>query len=291
MVEEPLPPQQLLELRQLRLGACPLDVVGLDGQGSQFADLFPYQLGVAGQRDGLEQLLQSLAVLVLHFIELVHARHVRWCGAREILGLREAALQSFGPIREAAPDGPCAGRQAPLVEGHQESHGSGPPIVAGCGRAGALALHESRHLPVQVELGTVDLEVDGTRNALREDRPGHPLAVLVPLRELDHRLLGAPQVERRPARIHRLPDRTHVGVRVAIEELQKQREVLGVALVRRCGQQQDVVGRIPQQLSELVALALVRLVRRRHPMGLVDDNQVPVHLAEARQDVVPFCEV
>ena len=164
-------------------------------------------------------------------------------------------------------------------------------IVAGRSGPDALPLHELRHLPVQLVLRTVDLEVHGARNALREDLAGQPLPVCVPLREVDHRLLRAPQVERSASGIHRLPDRPHVGVGVAVEELEKEREVLRIPLVRRRGQQQDVVGRIPQQLAQLVALALVRLVARRHPMGLVHDDQIPVHLSQAGQDLLALRQI
>ena len=86
---------------------------------------------------------------------------------------------------------------------------------------------------------------------------------------MDHRLLRAAQVERGAPPVHRLPNRAHVGVGVAVEELEEEREVVGVALVRGRGQQQDVVGRVAQQLAQLVALTLVRLVTGRHSVGLV----------------------
>ena len=46
-----------------------------------------------------------------------------------------------------------------------------------------------------------------------------------------------------------------------------------------------------QQLAEFVALALVRLVARRHPVRLVHDDQVPVHLPQSRQDLVPLGQI
>ena len=178
-----------------------------------------------------------------------------------------------------------------MVEGHQEADGAGPSIVAARGGPGALELHEPRHLLVQLEFGPVDLEVGGSRNALREDFARLPAAVLTPFREVDHRLLRAAQVERRPPSVHCLAYRAHVGVGVAVQQLQEQGEVLGIPLVWRRGQQQDMVGRITQQLAQLVALALVRFVVCGHPVGFVHDDQIPMHLAQARQDVVAFRQV
>ena len=229
--------------------------------------------------------------MVLHLVELVRARNFRGRGARQVLGPRQPALQPLGAVREAAPDGPRARGQAPLVERHQEADGAGAPVVAGRGGAGALALHELRHLAVQRELRPVDGEVHRAGNALREDLPRRPPPVGVPLREVDHRLLRAPQVERGAAGVHRPPDGAHVGVGVAVEKLEEEREVVRVALVRRGGQQQQVVRRVAQQLAQLVPLALVRFVARRHPVRLVHDHQVPVRLAQARQDVAALREV
>jgi len=95
---------------------------------------------------------------------------------------------------------------------------------------------------------------------------------------------------RSPA-VHRFADRADVGIRVGVEELEEQAEVLRVALIRRRGQQQDVVGDVAQQLAKPIAHALVRLVRRRHAVRLVHDHQVPPHLPEARQDVLALGQV
>ena len=58
-----------------------------------------------------------------------------------------------------------------------------------------------------------------------------------------------------------------------------------IALVRRRGQQQDVIGAVSQQLAEAIAQALVRLVGRGHAVRLIDDHEVPVHLPKPGQDV------
>ena len=178
-----------------------------------------------------------------------------------------------------------ARRQPALVQGHQEADGAGARVVARGGGPGALPLHEPRHVAVEVELGAVDLEVDRVRDALGEDLLGDPGAVRLPLGEVDHRLLGPPQVERRAPAVHRLADRLHVGVGVGVEQLQEEAEVRRVALVRRRGQQEHVVGDVAQQLAEGVASRLVGRRRPRHAVRLVHDDQIPVDLAQAGQDL------
>ena len=123
------------------------------------------------------------------------------------------------------------------------------------------------------------------RNALGEDLLGGPGAVRPPLGEVDHRLLGAAQVEGRAPAVHRFADRLHVGVGVGVEELQEQAEVLRIALVRGRGEQQHVVRAVAQQLAQPVAQALVRLVGGRHAVRLVHDDEVPVDLPQPGKDV------
>ena len=101
----------------------------------------------------------------------------------------------------------------------------------------------------------------------------------------------AAQVERSPPVVHRLSDRAHVGVGVPIEKLEEEREVLRVPLMWRRGQQQHVVRRVPQQLTQPVTLTLVRLVAGRHPVRLVYDDEVPVRLAQSRQDVLALGQI
>ena len=74
-----------------------------------------------------------------------------------------------------------------------------------------------------------------------------------------------------------------VDVQVTVEQLQQQGEVVGVALVRRGRQEQEVVGAVPQELAELVPLGLVDLVAvavRRHLVGFVHDDQIPPHVPQ-----------
>ena len=52
-----------------------------------------------------------------------------------------------------------------------------------------------------------------------------------------------------------------------------------------------MVGRIAQQFAQLVPHALVRLVAGGHAVRLVDDHEIPVHLAQPRQDVLTLGQV
>ena len=286
VVEEAFLLEQLLELRELRLGARILDRLGLDGQASQLLDLLAHLIGASRERDRLEHRLQPLALALLHLLQLFRIGKIRRRLAGEILRTLETLFQAPGAVLERTAHGVGARREPALVERHQEADRAGARVLAlGCG-AGALALHEARHIAVEVELRPVDLEIHRVRNALGEDRLGRPGAVRPPLGKVDHRLLGAAQVEGRPPAVHRFADRLHVGVAVGIEELQEQAEVLGIALVGRRREQQHVVRGVAQQLAQPVAQALVRLVGGRHAVRLVHDDEVPVDLPQPGEDVM-----
>ena len=100
------------------------------------------------------------------------------------------------------------------------------------------------------------------RNSLGEDLLGNPSAVGPALGEIDHRFLGAAEVERGSPAIHRLADRADIGIGVGVEQLQEEAEVDWIALVRRCRQQEYMVARVAQQFAEGVA---GRLAGRRRP--------------------------
>ena len=129
------------------------------------------------------------------------------------------------------------------------------------------------------------------RDALGEDRLGRPGAVRPPLREIDHRLLGTAQVEGCPPAVHRLADRLDVGVGVGVEKLKEKAEIFRIALVRGCRQQEHVVRDIAKQFSELVAQALVGLVRSRHPVRLIHDDQIPMDLTQPGEDLLALGQV
>ena len=111
--KESLAAQKIFVLGELRLEARLLDILCLDGQRPQLGDLPAYHLGVPGQCDRVEQPLEPLAVALLHLVELGHARQVRRCGAREVLGLRETAMLAKS-IPPWSRDAPRAGRPVRL---------------------------------------------------------------------------------------------------------------------------------------------------------------------------------
>ena len=282
MIEEALLLKQVLELRKFRLGAGFLDRLGLSGKAAQFLNLLAHLIGAAGKRDRFEHRLQPLALALLHLLQLFRIGEIRRRLAGKILRALEAFFQPTGAVLKRTAHGVGARRKPALVERHQEADRAGARVFALGRGAGALSLHEARHVSVEIELGAIDLEIDRVRNALGEDRLGRPRAVRPPLGEVDHRLLGAAQVEGRAPAVHRFPDRFHVGVDVSVKELQEQAEVHGIALVRGRGEQQDVVRAVAKQFAQPVAQALVRLVGGRHAVRLVDDDEVPVDLPQAR---------
>lgn len=184
------------------------------------------------------------------------------------------------------PHGVGAGGQPSLVEGHQEADRAGARVLALGRGPGTFALHEARHVAIEVELCPVDVKVHRMGDALREDLLGSPGPIRAPLGKVDHRLLGAAKVEGCPAAVHRLADRPYVGVGIGIEKLQEQAEVLRIALVGGRREQEYVVRDVAQQLPEPVAQALVRLVRGGHAVCLVHDDQIPMDLAQPGQDVM-----
>ena len=184
-----------------------------------------------------------------------------------------------------------AGCEPPLVEGHQEPDGPGPPVVAHLVGPHALSFHEVGDIVVEVKLVPLNGEVGGAGDPLGEHRPGRPGPVVLEFGEVDHGLLGPAEVEGRLVLFHRLVDGGDVGVDVLVQQLQEKGEVLGVSLVRRGRHEQDVVGAVPELFPQAVAEALVGLVTGGHPVGLVDDHQVPVDLLQAGEDVLPLGQV
>ena len=280
-----------MSLRELRLCARFLDRLGLGGKAAQFLNLLAHLIGAAGKRDRLEHRLQPFALAFLHLLQLVRIGQIRRRLAGEILRAFQTLFQPPGAVLKRTAHGVGARREPALVERHQEADRAGARVLVLGRGAGALALHEARHVAVEIELGAVDLEIDRVRNALGEDRFGGPRAVRPPLGEVDHRLLGAAQVERCAPAVHRLPDRFHVGVGVGVEELQEQAEVRRIAFVGGRSEQQDVIGAVAKQLAEPVAQALVRLVGGRHAVRLVHDDEVPMDLPQPGKDFGPLRQI
>src|SRR5262249_28733034 len=73
--------------------------------------------------------------------------------------------------------------------------------------------------------------------------------------------------------------------------LQEQTEVVRVPLVRRSGQQQQMVRDVAQQLAKFVTQAFVGLIDCRHAMRFIHDDEIPVDLPKSRQDFLPLGEV
>ena len=236
-VEETLLPHDVLEPAEFRLVSRAFDGPGTVGEDAEFGHLGADLLRVAGQRHRFQDGFQPRALGVFHFFQVVP---VGEGGRRRLgagLGMREAVLQAFGAIVERAAHGVRAGGEPALVQRHEEADRPGPPVVAVRRGAAALPFHEAGDLLVQVQFGPGDGEVHGTRNALREDGPRPPASVGVAFGEIDHRFFGPPQIEGGAPPVHGRPDGLHVGVRVAVQQLQEQAEVVRVALVRRRGQE------------------------------------------------------
>jgi hypothetical protein len=130
------------------------------------------------------------------------------------------------------------------------------------------------------ELRAIDLEIDRVRNAFGEDRLGRPGAVRPSLGKVNHRFLGAAQVERRAPSVHRFPNGFHVGVGVSVKKLQEQAEVNWVAFVGGRCEQQDMIRTIAQEFTQPVSQAFVRLVCGRHAVRLVYNYEVPMNLSQ-----------
>ena len=129
------------------------------------------------------------------------------------------------------------------------------------------------------------------RDTLRKNLAGDPGAIGLTLREVDHGLLGAPQIERRLTTVHGHTERAHIGIGIAVQKLQKQAEVRGVALVRRGGEQEQMVRGIADKLSEGIARGFAGRRCPRHAVRFIHDDQVPVHLAQAGEDVIALGEI
>ena len=114
--------------------------------------------------------------------------------------------EALRPVFEGPAQGIGRGGETPLVERHQKADGAGLCLFAACGCRGALAADEPGDLGVEIELVALDAKIDAVRDALREDLARDPFAVGPSLGEVDHRLLGAAQIEGRAPVFHRLPD-------------------------------------------------------------------------------------
>ena len=110
-----------------------------------------------------------------------------------------------------------AGGQPALIEGHQETDCPCPRIIILGSGFRAMVFYKSRHIAIEVEFGPIDLKIYGMRYALGEDFKGYPFPVFLPLRKIDHRLLGAPQVKWRLSAAHGFSDGFNVRISIIVE--------------------------------------------------------------------------
>ena len=164
---------------------------------------------------------------------------------------------------------PCGARgEAALEDGEGEADGVAPLAVEPVRAAHALADIVGDLL---IELGFVrgELVGDGVREALREER----LALegeQVLLDHAAHDALGVGVV---------VLLAIFAGELVAVEEGEEGLEVLLLARVRGRGHEEEVTGPCAEELAELEALGLLEFAAEpvgAHPVGFVDDDQVPV---------------
>ena len=132
---------------------------------------------------------------------------------------------------------------------------------------------------IEGKLGPINLKVNGVRNTLRKNLAGDPGAIGLTFWEVDHGLLGTPQIERRLTTVHGHTQRAHIGIGIAVQELQEQTEVRGVALVRCGSEQEQMVRGIANELSESIACGFAGRRCPRHAVRFIHDGQVPAYLA------------
>ena len=141
IVEEPLLVEDGVELVELRLAGGILDCPGPLGQMFKLFYFPPDFVDIPGQRHRVQQLLQALPVGVIHLLQV---GEIGRSLAGQVLGLLEPGIQPAHPVFQGADHGVGAGGEAPLVEGHQELDGPGPPVVAHLVGPHALSFKRSR---------------------------------------------------------------------------------------------------------------------------------------------------
>jgi hypothetical protein len=168
--------------------------------------------------------------------------------------------------------------QAPLQHGEREADGVAPLGVEFRGPVHAFA-DIPGHLFVEFELGVGEVVGDGLGDPLGKqwralegeqfllDHPAHHATGVAGVRALDEPALEL----------------------VTVEQGEEQLEVLLLARVRGRGHEQQVAGEPAEQLAELEALGPLDLgaeVVGAHPMGLIDDDQIPFGLGELGQQLI-----
>ena len=116
-------------------------------------NLLTHLFGAARERNRLQHRLQPFALAFLHLLQLIGIREIRRRLAGQILRALEALLQPTGAVLKRTAHGVGARREPALVQRHQEADCPGAWVFALGSRTGALALHETRYVAVEIELG------------------------------------------------------------------------------------------------------------------------------------------
>src|SRR5262249_13957533 len=156
-------------------------------------------------------------------------------------GMLESVRQSLRAVLKRMSKRIRARCETPLIERHQEADGARSRIIASCCRSFALASDKFCYFVVELELGTIDSERDGARDAAGEHLARGPCAIRLPLGEVDHRFLRSAQIEGCMSTIHCLTNGSNIRIGVLIEQLQKQRKIFWVTFVRRRRKQEDMI--------------------------------------------------
>ena len=193
------------------------------------------------------------------------------------LGVFQDLLAAIAHPLQAAANGVHRRGHAALEQCHREADGAaaGGLVACGCHR---LVFDVPGQLVVKVEFVAVEVEGRRADFALREE-----LVDLARVRvgEGDQGFLGPPQVERGFVLAHGVLQALDAAVHVRVEQGQEPAEVVLVALVRRRGHEQVVVGHPGERLTQPVGVGLAVLAGGAHLVGLVHDDEIPARAEQA----------
>ena len=241
---------------------CKLD------QAFEFLDL-GFEFGhVLGHREPLHEVIFELPAF--RFGEVVEVFGQFAVFLLELAELVQV-LQPFTPSFERQSDRCHTGGQPTLQYGQRQTD------VAVLGRFGPLevVLHVCRDGVVERQFLGRELVGQGLDVTRRE--AGRAIELLhVLLETADHDAVFVVRAG--------FGQDVAVDVQVLVEQLQQQGEVVGIAFVRRGGEEQVMVGVVPQEFAELIPLRFVDLravAIGRHLVRFVHDAQVQVHVPQA----------
>ena len=244
------------------------------------------------ERGAFQFALLDLALGVVHFLPFILGGNVRHRNFAKQVGRLQKLLERLLTAKERMSQRIRGTGHPALIHRHDETDSAGAALVPGLGGAGRLALNVVGDSLVQFHLVAFKIECDSLREAFCEKFFRFPSAVGLRLGEIQHDLLCAAQVARRLAALHRIVNGFHVSIRFLVKQLEEQREIDRIALVRRRREQQIVGGLFAEQFAQAIPLALVLRIPRRHAVRLVHDDQIPVvGLADARQDFLALGQI